>query len=43
MLDGSVRVDRLLLGDATFRPERAGELSRGSYQLREGTLTSSVS
>jgi non-lysosomal glucosylceramidase len=43
VLDGSVFVDRVLLGDATFQPERAGQLSRGSYQLQVGTLTSNSS
>jgi non-lysosomal glucosylceramidase len=34
VLDGSVRLDRAHIGNATFQPEFPGELSRGSYQLR---------
>jgi hypothetical protein len=43
VLAGSVFVDRVVLGGATFQPERAGQLSRGSYQLQVGTLTSNSS
>jgi uncharacterized protein (DUF608 family) len=39
VMDGRVRVDRVLVGTATFRPEVAGDLSQGNYRLRQETGT----
>jgi non-lysosomal glucosylceramidase len=35
VLHGNARVDRLIIGAATFRPEVPGRLSAGSYNLRQ--------
>jgi non-lysosomal glucosylceramidase len=41
VMDGRVRVDRLVVGTATFRPGIVGDLSRGNYRLREDISISS--
>jgi hypothetical protein len=37
VLDGRLRVGRVLVGETTFRPDVPGLLSPGNYRLRQGT------
>jgi len=37
VLDGSLRVDRVLVGEAMFRPDVPGLLAAGNHRLRQET------